>query len=80
MEPKPTRDNQVVVYNVPQSLSVPQEQDGVRKAIVEARRRIREAQVSPITELGLDAGFGTGQSVVDIPPLPSIDADAMEID
>ena len=40
--PKPTEHNQVVLYNVPSSLSVPAAQDNVRKAIVEARQRIRE--------------------------------------
>ncbi len=49
-EPKATEDNQLVLYNVPTSLSVPQEQDNVRKAIVEARQRIREKQVNPTSE------------------------------
>ncbi|KAF3001430.1 hypothetical protein E8E13_007833 [Curvularia kusanoi] len=48
--PKPTEHNQVVLYNVPSSLSVPEAQDNVRKAIVEARQRIREKQVSGVTE------------------------------
>jgi hypothetical protein len=48
--PKPTAHNQMVLYNVPASLSVPEEQDNVRKAIVEARQRIREKQVSDLTE------------------------------
>lgn len=49
-DPKPNENNQVVLYNVPSSLSVPQERDGVRKAIVEARQRIRQAQVNPLGE------------------------------
>lgn len=32
---------ELVLYNVPSSLSVPEEQDGVRKAIIEARSRMR---------------------------------------
>lgn len=48
--PKPTDHNQMVLYNVPASLTLPQEQDNVRKAIVEARQRIREKQVSGLTE------------------------------
>jgi len=35
---------QLVLYSEPASLSVPEEQDSVRKAIVEARARVREKQ------------------------------------
>ncbi|ORY00230.1 hypothetical protein BCR34DRAFT_494734 [Clohesyomyces aquaticus] len=49
-EPKPTRDNALVLYNVPSSLTVPEEQDNVRKAIVEARARLRETQANAIGE------------------------------
>ncbi|KAK5992760.1 hypothetical protein PT974_06176 [Cladobotryum mycophilum] len=35
---------QLILYNDPKSLSVPEEQDGVRKAIIEARQRVREKQ------------------------------------
>ncbi|OHW93241.1 hypothetical protein CSPAE12_08189 [Colletotrichum incanum] len=35
---------QVVLYNEPTSLTVPPEQDSVRKAIVESRARMRERQ------------------------------------
>lgn len=35
---------QLVLYQVPRSLSVPEERDSVRKAIVEARQRARERQ------------------------------------
>ncbi|KAG6116448.1 hypothetical protein E4U13_001867 [Claviceps humidiphila] len=35
---------QLVLYSDPKSLSVPEEQDGVRKAIIEARQRAREKQ------------------------------------
>ncbi|KAH8179392.1 hypothetical protein LIA77_00911 [Sarocladium implicatum] len=37
-------DMQVVLYSDPKSLSVPENSDGVRKAIIEARRRTREKQ------------------------------------
>ncbi|KAK0384107.1 hypothetical protein NLU13_8196 [Sarocladium strictum] len=37
-------DMQVVLYSDPKSLSVPEERDSVRKAIIEARRRTRERQ------------------------------------
>lgn len=35
---------QLVLYNDPKSLSVPEEQDSVRKAIIESRHRLREHQ------------------------------------
>ena len=76
--PKSTEHNQMVLYNVPASLTVPEEQDNVRKAIVEARQRIREKQVSGLTEpervMG-DVGTGSAESVqVDD------DADVMDLD
>lgn len=37
-------DMQVVLYSDPKSLTVPENSDGVRKAIIEARRRTREKQ------------------------------------
>lgn len=88
-EPKPTEHNQVVLYNVPASLSVPQERDGVRKAIVEARQRIREAQVSGLGEPGRGLAMGEGRSgggggglegVMNASPLMESEPDAMDID
>lgn len=35
---------QVVLYSDPKSLTVPEEKDGVRKAILDARRRLRAQQ------------------------------------
>lgn len=37
-------NNQLVLYNIPSSLTVPEEQDSVRKAIIESRARARAAQ------------------------------------
>lgn len=77
--PKATEHNQMVLYNVPASLTVPEEQDNVRKAIVEARQRIREKQVSGITEPervldGSEMGsIGTAKDEEE-------DADAMDLD
>lgn len=42
---RPTADNQIVLYGVPASISVPEEQDNVRKAITESRARAREKQL-----------------------------------
>ena len=37
-------NKQIVLYSVPSSLSVPEEQDSVRKAVLEARARVRARQ------------------------------------
>jgi hypothetical protein len=77
-EPARTEHNQMVLYNVPASLTVPEGQDIVRKAIVEARQRIREKQASPLSEpgrlpdaVGLSAGAATPEAE---------DEDAMDLD
>jgi hypothetical protein len=80
-EPKPTEHNQVVLYNVPASLSVPEERDNVRKAIVEARQRIRERQVNPNIEPGsIDPGTGNSSAGRSGIPVVEEDGDAMDID
>lgn len=82
-DPRPTKDNQLVLYNVPSSLSVPEAQDSVRKAIAEARERLRRGSE------GLDMGrvevpstsSGLGAAAREIPqPSSSFDDDAMELD
>lgn len=86
-ELRPTKDNQLILYQVPSSLSVPEEQDRVRRAIVEARARVREKQASPVREIGMGSGSGSAG----LPPTPTStpmpmavedeeDPDAMEID
>ncbi|KAF1932308.1 uncharacterized protein M421DRAFT_1953 [Didymella exigua CBS 183.55] len=64
--PAPTEHNQMVLYNVPASLTLPADQDSVRKAIVDARQRIREKQAS-----GLCVRADTDEGE---------DADAMDLD
>jgi hypothetical protein len=49
---------QMVLYNVPSSLTVPQEQDNVRRAILESRQRTRDRQ--GIVGLPTD-GIGTAK-------------------
>ncbi len=44
-EGHPCTSNEMVLYSVPSSLSVPEEQDNVRKAIIESRARAREKQL-----------------------------------
>ncbi|KAF2634938.1 hypothetical protein P280DRAFT_474234 [Massarina eburnea CBS 473.64] len=71
--PEPTLDNQVVLYNVPSSLTVPEAQDSVRKAIVEARARVRQKQANGLVE---------PERVAAAPAMytPMADDDAMDID
>lgn len=73
-------NQELVVYNIPSSLTVPEEEDKVRKAIVEARARAREAQLHvkiPEQEgrviIEQDEDFG------DTPIVEEIDEDAMDI-
>ena len=80
----------MVVYNVPESLSIPQEQDGVRKAIIETRARAREKQaqavnstisqgnVAPKSQLTFKSD-AQGPEMAEINPLGVQDEDAMEI-
>jgi hypothetical protein len=70
--PEPTAENQMVLYNVPSSLTVPEAQDSVRKAIVEARARVRERQANTVVDK---------QRISAVPETAmSVDADAMDID
>jgi anthranilate phosphoribosyltransferase len=79
--PKPTEQNQMVLYNVPTSLTVPEEQDNVRKAIVEARQRIREKQASAVTEPERITGtHGMEDGVVHAMDSHEEDPDAMDLD
>jgi hypothetical protein len=77
-EPKSNEYNQMVLYNVPTSLTVPEEQDNVRKAIVEARQRIRNKQANPVTEPERVSRASPVRSMANIPPAD--DTDAMDID
>lgn len=82
--PSPSADNALVLYNVPSSLSVPEERDSVRKAIVEARERARERQVRPLAEehkrvSEIRGGMNVRVSQKPLPVEPD-DDDAMDID
>ncbi|KAI8939922.1 hypothetical protein NX059_003650 [Plenodomus lindquistii] len=85
-EPRPNEHNQVVLYHVPESLSVERERDGVRMAIVEARERIRERQGLGLgvglDKVGEGGGGGLVQNVggVEVNGMQSVDEDAMDID
>jgi len=53
-------DRQLVLYGVPSSLSVPEERDSVRKAIIETRARAREKGMDSLGGGGFGAGLGNG--------------------
>jgi hypothetical protein len=83
--PNPAADNALVLYNVPSSLSVPEEKDSVRKAIAEARERVRERQARPAPERNRvnDIRSGLGSNVKGTQKVTSVepdDEDAMDID
>lgn len=42
-------EKQMVLYSVPESLSIPKDKDSVRKAIIESRERARQASENIIT-------------------------------
>jgi hypothetical protein len=87
-ELKATKHNQVILYNVPSSLTVPEEQDRVRRAIVEARARIRERQANPIGEPRVVDAVSRGVPAMSMKVEPDAlintggdeDEDAMDID
>jgi hypothetical protein len=83
---------ELVLYSVPSSISVPEEQDSVRKAIIEARARAREKQRA---EMQRGAACEASVSVPAMTSSPSLgdvpmdaetldgleeDPDAMELD
>lgn len=88
-------NNQLVLYNVPSSLTVPEEQDSVRKAIIEARARarvrqeqerkeeFRNAQTIQATN-GVDAGGWYDHKMnaiaASVPARQEADDDAMDLD
>ncbi|CAK7219693.1 hypothetical protein SCUCBS95973_003904 [Sporothrix curviconia] len=81
---------QLVLYNEPSSLSVPRESDSVRKAILDARARIRERQQEDRSELPTqqpsdqqpDADTSMASTPAGTPPPADSysDSDAMDID
>lgn len=50
--------SEMILYNIPSSLSVPPEHDNVRKAIIESRARVREKQVQGIRDSALEKANG----------------------
>lgn len=55
---EPITSNEVVLYNIPSSLSIPREEDNVRRAILETRARAREKQAQEVKEAQIHAEIG----------------------
>jgi hypothetical protein len=76
-----SQSNELVLYQEPKSLSIPEEQDNVRRAIAETRARARQASLdfSSATESTVKSGFeiieektrnhDDGEDVMDIDPV-----------
>ncbi|KAL8803918.1 MAG: hypothetical protein Q9182_002885 [Xanthomendoza sp. 2 TL-2023] len=82
----PITNNQMILYNVPSSLSVPEEQDNVRRAIIDSRTRVREKQAqeqNPLRENGVHDGNGiahaTNRSCIAGTEDMDLDENAMDI-
>ncbi|KAK0730367.1 hypothetical protein B0H67DRAFT_29925 [Lasiosphaeris hirsuta] len=82
---------QLVLYSVPSSLSVPEEHDSVRKAVIEARARARERQQAELQqrEAFMNGAMADGGLFQQPAPVTTIrlayqgdndDPDAMELD
>ncbi|KAM0516309.1 hypothetical protein ACHAPE_005456 [Trichoderma viride] len=65
---------QLVLYNDPKSISVPESQDGVRRAIIEARQRARDRQKKPDpneTHINSMASETTTDTMPHVDPAPA---------
>ncbi len=69
--------NEMVVYSVPTSLSIPKEQDNVRKAIIESRARARERQANDAAKSDLIGD--PGHLSENLPVASTEDDDAMDL-
>lgn len=72
------RNKQMVLYQVPSSISVPEEQDHVRKAIIATRAREKEKPTPESTVASSTENLADQMRRVDIPE--SGNMDAMDID
>ena len=83
---QPHTSNEVILYSVPESLSIPPEQDNVRKAIIESRERARQKQLESATRnLNQNVLDSQGEhyaapfGISDEPREDTIDEDEMDI-
>ncbi|KAF1912584.1 hypothetical protein BDU57DRAFT_559788 [Ampelomyces quisqualis] len=79
-EPKANEHNQMVLYNIPTSLTLPEHKDSVRKAIVDARQRIRNMQANPVVEPARSMRGGVAAVLQHTPPPAHVDSEAMDLD
>ncbi|KAL1383775.1 hypothetical protein HDK64DRAFT_302885 [Phyllosticta capitalensis] len=70
--PQPTEHNQLVLYSIPQSLSVPEDKDSVRKAIIDARARAGQNWSPPDGSAATQAGAAFEE--------PQVEAMATDVD
>ena len=70
---QPTAGNQMILYGVPPSLTIPEEQDNVRKAILESRARARERQLEEASVRLSEERTGKSRSNVEGDPAVSHD-------
>lgn len=82
----PPPNSEIVLYNVPESLSIPKEQDKVRKAIIETRERARDRQslglhcTNQATTNGQEGSSAGADSHFDVPAANGFEQqDAMDI-
>ncbi|KJZ77451.1 hypothetical protein HIM_03175 [Hirsutella minnesotensis 3608] len=75
---------QMVLYSDPRSLTVPEDRDGVRRAIIDARHRVREKQRLDRLGLAAEAPVAEVGDASDVQAAPVIaqdyDGDAMDVD
>ena len=77
-ESHPSTGSELVLYGVPPSLSIPKEQDNIRKAIIESRDRAREKQMSDFVKP--NTAIRSGHNIPIIPSEARIeDDDAMDL-
>lgn len=68
------QDGQLVLYSVPKSLTVPEDRDGVRRAIIESRARAREKEHEDHLAMELE------RPTTPMNGIPPQDEDAMEVE
>ena len=79
-EPPPKAGNEVVLYSVPASITVPREHDNVRKAIIESRQRARNQALEGEYARRQDAQSGTQPTEQNNMSLSNYgDSDAMDL-
>jgi len=82
---KAAQSMQMVLYDVPTSLTVPKDKDNVRRAIIEARQRARDGQASTVSDAP-DSSVpptsvnGKGRELSEPGTMEKEDPDAMDMD